>query len=234
MGLNNIVILDPQWLANIMATLISFKSNFVKFGVLETNSLSHLWKAYRPDLHPSLLKLLVSFSVAFPVHGKVIFPSEGEQSCIRFLPDPGSRATGNTNQYLVPSLLPENRPSVDLQRVWPSALPPGTYQMGRLLVFDFCIDFGKLFVRLIHSGSVNWTHAWKTGVILETSSKLQRAFIEWSPLDFKLSIFVRMSLDYFEETSDLFLFHEITQTLETLIEGYFFGDNKIQRLVPCK
>lgn len=51
-GLNDLIILDPQWLTKLMSTLITTKPNFVKNGILLHSNLNQIWKY--PDF-PSVL-----------------------------------------------------------------------------------------------------------------------------------------------------------------------------------
>lgn len=69
LGLNDMVILDPQWLADVMATLVTFKANFVNDGILQREYLHQVWKQYPIELHETLLRLLMNFGVAFPLQG---------------------------------------------------------------------------------------------------------------------------------------------------------------------
>ena len=66
--LKDLVILDPQWLFNVMATIFTTKHRWVrKTGVLKPEVLTHIWKNYPTHLHPKLLMLLEKFEVAYPV-----------------------------------------------------------------------------------------------------------------------------------------------------------------------
>ena len=76
-GLENIVILDPQWIADLLSTVISLKHNYIKEGVLDESVLPHLWKTYPRELHADLLALLKRFEIVLPmaVTGKFMVPS---------------------------------------------------------------------------------------------------------------------------------------------------------------
>jgi serine/threonine protein kinase len=66
-GLSDIVILDPRWLTEVMATVVSSKTS-VDRGILSHKFLfSHIWKGdlYPSHLHPTLLLLLEKFQISF-------------------------------------------------------------------------------------------------------------------------------------------------------------------------
>eukprot|EP01125_Pyxidicula_operculata_P003691 TRINITY_DN1493_c0_g1_i5.p2 TRINITY_DN1493_c0_g1~~TRINITY_DN1493_c0_g1_i5.p2 ORF type:complete len:2132 (-),score=469.27 TRINITY_DN1493_c0_g1_i5:6801-13196(-) len=76
-GLRDIVILDDQWLASVMATIVSFKTNW-KDGVLPLRTLDIIWKNYPQSLHKTLLGILINFEVVFPFtadESKLVVPS---------------------------------------------------------------------------------------------------------------------------------------------------------------
>lgn len=79
--LAEIVILDPQWLSDIMATVISFKANW-KSGLLQHDSLPIVWKKYPVSLHKTLLGILERFEVVFPIRA-----AEGASIVPTMLPD---------------------------------------------------------------------------------------------------------------------------------------------------
>jgi len=63
--LNNIIILDPQWLTNVMATLFTTRHRFVSHGILRHVDLAQIWKEYPPEIHSALLYLLTKFEIVF-------------------------------------------------------------------------------------------------------------------------------------------------------------------------
>jgi internalin A len=120
-GLDDLVILDPQWLMRLMATLITTKPNFVKNGVLLASDLPQIWKP--PDfpeiLHASLMSLLEKFEISYPL------PKKGE--------------------YLLPYLIHSQRPSA-LDYSFKEPCVYRSYRFG-FLPFGF---FSRLVVRLMH------------------------------------------------------------------------------------
>jgi serine/threonine protein kinase len=71
-GLSNFVILDPHWLTEVMATVVSSKTSLDR-GILHHRFLtSHIWKGeqYPSHLHPVLLLLLEKFQITFRMRRK--------------------------------------------------------------------------------------------------------------------------------------------------------------------
>ena len=66
--LNSLVILNSQWLADMMASIISFKHNWVKRGTITNEALLHIWKGqFTEAMFAPLKQLLFKFEIAFPV-----------------------------------------------------------------------------------------------------------------------------------------------------------------------
>ncbi|KAL6040633.1 Myotubularin-like phosphatase domain, variant 2, partial [Balamuthia mandrillaris] len=134
-GLNDLVVLDCQWLTNVFADVISLKHNFVKDGILLKKDLPQIWKAplYPQEVHSSLVALLEKFEVAYDI------PLTGEEKDISAAAAlqavEKSRAGSNggsgggevssllQGKILIPCLLPEDYPA-DLHKpgMWPKFL----------------------------------------------------------------------------------------------------------------
>ncbi len=84
--LKNYVVINPQWIVNVMACIVSIKDSPVKDGRLYHTDVGLIWEDYDEHLHPWILKLTEAFDLTFPV------------------PD--------QNMNLVPCLLPEEEPEV--------------------------------------------------------------------------------------------------------------------------
>ncbi len=64
------VILDPQWLADIMSSLITTKNAFLKKGVLNHSDLLLVWKdekKYPKQIHSLLMQLMEKFEILIPM-----------------------------------------------------------------------------------------------------------------------------------------------------------------------
>ena len=84
--LKNYVVINPQWIVNVMACIVSIKDSPVKDGRLFHTDMNAIWMNYDVRLHPWILKLTEAFDLTFPV------------------PD--------QSMNLVPCLLPEKEPEV--------------------------------------------------------------------------------------------------------------------------
>ncbi len=63
--LNELVILNPQWIADLMSTIITIKHSFAKDGVLMESDLPQIWRDYPTAMYDALLNLLEKFEVAY-------------------------------------------------------------------------------------------------------------------------------------------------------------------------
>ncbi|KAL6078168.1 Myotubularin-like phosphatase domain, variant 2 [Balamuthia mandrillaris] len=103
--LSDIVIMNPQWLTEVMSSIITTKHNYgKKDGILQHSSLPFIWREpdYPASVHPFLLTLLEKFEVAFNM---------------------GAKTSQDLNQgfSLIPALLSaQSRPSESLlTQLWP-------------------------------------------------------------------------------------------------------------------
>ena len=61
--LSELVILDPQWLADVMSALITFSHRWVKRGMLEVVHLPQVFAKFHRSLHRPLIDLLQRFHI---------------------------------------------------------------------------------------------------------------------------------------------------------------------------
>ncbi|KAN0024719.1 hypothetical protein ACTFIV_009128 [Dictyostelium citrinum] len=149
--LKNLVVLDPQWLADVMSSLITFSHNWIKRGILNHSELVAVWGGkYDQSLWPLLLKLLEKFEVSYE------------------LP--------NIAKSLIPSLLPEDAEGEILaikDREWVSL--PQAIESGRCQVFgcDYNFDFmplgffARLLLRILLISGIEVRTYWRNGVLLD-------------------------------------------------------------------
>eukprot|EP01103_Thecamoeba_quadrilineata_P016060 TRINITY_DN5267_c0_g2_i1.p1 TRINITY_DN5267_c0_g2~~TRINITY_DN5267_c0_g2_i1.p1 ORF type:complete len:1706 (+),score=349.49 TRINITY_DN5267_c0_g2_i1:81-5198(+) len=64
-SLKDILVLDPQYLARIMATIITLKNQFVKDGILEAKYLPYIWPKFKKEHYALLVALLQKFEVCY-------------------------------------------------------------------------------------------------------------------------------------------------------------------------
>ena len=70
------VVVNPQWLVDVMACLISVKKSVLNEGRFKREEIHLIWEAYDKELHPWLLRLTEEFDLSFalPEGGLNIVP----------------------------------------------------------------------------------------------------------------------------------------------------------------
>ena len=66
-SLKDKVIINPQWVVDVMACVVSVKSTEIIDGRLYRNKLDKIWKNYDKSLHNWILYLTEVFNLTFPV-----------------------------------------------------------------------------------------------------------------------------------------------------------------------
>lgn len=93
-NLRDVIILDPQWLAAIMSTIITTKHNYLGRegyeGILQHSMLPFIWRppTFPDDLHGFFLYLLNKFDIAFTLYegDDDSSSAENQDSILSFLP----------------------------------------------------------------------------------------------------------------------------------------------------
>eukprot|EP01114_Cavostelium_apophysatum_P023321 TRINITY_DN8743_c0_g1_i4.p1 TRINITY_DN8743_c0_g1~~TRINITY_DN8743_c0_g1_i4.p1 ORF type:complete len:2119 (-),score=526.12 TRINITY_DN8743_c0_g1_i4:35-6391(-) len=163
--LENLVIIDPQWMTRLMATLVTTKPNFVKNGILLSSDLAQIWKSAEfPESHrQALLSLLERFEIAFSLPSVPTAPNQ---------------------RIFIPCLVQTERPADVTEGNWPFAVE-------RMHAFEF-LPFGffsRLVVRLMYFMEVK--SFWKDGILFVVESG--ECLIEYVPKSLQLRIKVRGS-----------------------------------------
>ena len=145
--MRDMVILDPQWLSEMMASIISMKVRW-KDGELPHSALANIWKAYPQSMHATLLSFLEHFEVAYPLKGtdKTIVP------CM-FSDEPGDLFKAESN--LISS---NSERSSKFQR---------KYRFKGFLPLGF---FDRMVIRIMHIQGVKLTSSWRYGIVMRMSS----------------------------------------------------------------
>ena len=68
-GLDQMVVTDKQWLANVMKCIISAQASkkFVNQGMITDSDLKQAWNVFPADIHEQLLELLLKVDLAFQI-----------------------------------------------------------------------------------------------------------------------------------------------------------------------
>ena len=145
--MRDVVILDPQWLSEVMASIISMKVRW-KDGELPHSALANIWKAYPPQLHTTLLSFLEHFEVAYPLKGtdKTIVP------CM-FNDEPGDVYKAEAAMI-----------AANAERVSKFARK---YRFKGFLPLGF---FDRMIVRIMHVQGVKLTSSWRYGIVMRTAT----------------------------------------------------------------
>ncbi|KAH3757190.1 leucinerich repeat kinase [Pelomyxa schiedti] len=143
--LGKLVVLNPQYLADLMCTMITFKTTMIINGFIARDCLLHIWGKYDVRDHNSLIDLLSLYLIIHP-----IALSDGREG------------------FLVPCALPDDEPP-DAAKIWPASPLDKFIQYERVFVFP-CLPmglFGRLLVRILHFHGIGRKAFWKNNIRLE-------------------------------------------------------------------
>ena len=110
--LKNVVVLDPEWLAKIFSSVVSYRDTGISNeGFIERDKLKTIWKHVTPNMRDKILDLLHYFGICLTITGTNIevFPSKlpmGEPDDIVWPLIPGYGEKQITYSVTFPSLIP--------------------------------------------------------------------------------------------------------------------------------
>ncbi len=110
--LNELVVLDPEWLAKIFSSVVTFKDTGINNeGFIEREKLKLKWKQIAPDMRDKILNLLHYFGICLTITGTSmeLFPSklpmgEPDDTVWALCPEYGEKQI--TYSVTFPSLIP--------------------------------------------------------------------------------------------------------------------------------
>eukprot|EP01094_Clydonella_sp_ATCC50884_P024260 TRINITY_DN6032_c0_g1_i1.p1 TRINITY_DN6032_c0_g1~~TRINITY_DN6032_c0_g1_i1.p1 ORF type:complete len:1495 (+),score=611.24 TRINITY_DN6032_c0_g1_i1:260-4486(+) len=228
-GLRDLVVLSPQWLADVMSSLITFRHAWAKDGRLHSKDLHHVFMKHDEALQQQLLALLERFSIIFPMRADERSRSRNMRKKIV------SAISGHTQEavdYLVPSLLP-TEPAEPISSVWSAVLPPGQLEQGRVYEFPFMpIGFASRFVVYsMHIPAVEGLLFWRGGLVLALGE--QTALVQYDHQSYKLTINVRFPEGNLASTSTSLL-TSLVEITATVLECFYPRlEQGLCVLVPC-
>jgi len=165
----DVVVIDPQWITQMFATIVSMKANFAKGGLLKKSTLPQMWRAPRhpPELHAYMLKLLKKFEVVFELNEEDLF---------------------------IPCLLNNSPKQEVLDAEWAKAL---SVPADKELCFARCYKFqfvplgfmSRLIVRFLNTFDWSPSYYWQHGIILVKPEHRLRVALD--PNTHELVLFVR-------------------------------------------
>ncbi|KAH3758928.1 leucine-rich repeat-containing protein [Pelomyxa schiedti] len=160
-ALRDLVILDTQWLVNIMSTVISFTHGFGrKDGILKQDDLKQLFKGISSTTSSEFVDLMVKFDMAHYLGGR-------EESII------------------VPCLLPAEVPTLPLFEgsfVF--------YRKYRFLFLPMGF-IGRLMAQVLHTAGIELLCCWKYGLLIKDSSGAQQCLFIYDPSNITVNVEVR-------------------------------------------
>uniref|UniRef100_K1PB18 non-specific serine/threonine protein kinase n=1 Tax=Magallana gigas TaxID=29159 RepID=K1PB18_MAGGI len=146
--LHSKVVVNPQWIVDVMACVVSVKESPIKNGRLKHEDAKKVWKDYPESLHQWLLRLTEEFDLTFCI------PQEE-----------GSKERVN----LVPCLLPESKPKFE----WPEPdKKNGVTETKMVYMFDYLPAglFNRGQVRLQEYS--DYYIIWKKGSFLKKDGQI--------------------------------------------------------------
>ncbi len=67
-GLKDKVVINPQWIVDVMACVVSVKKTAVQEGRLKYSDVKNIWSQYDKSLHSWMLKLTETFDLTYTVN----------------------------------------------------------------------------------------------------------------------------------------------------------------------
>ena len=241
-GLSDMIILSPQWIMDLMSTIITTKHNIIKNGLLAHVNLPQLWRSphFPEHLHQSFLVLLQKFEIIYYLKTSFTF-SQGEIKPNNQLAEP-SKSSIYEGYSLIPSLLPEDKPSHLIDKKWSIFPGPNEKQFSRVYKFHFIPSgfISRLLVRLLHFAEASVI--WRYGMLIEPTtsanifsggtSELYSILVEAFPARKQITIAIRQPNCKSKGSSVIMKLSQLLiETINGLIGGWKGLTPKIT--IPC-
>ena len=156
-GLNDIVILEPKFITQLLSTVITTKHRFIKDGIFLHKDVEQIWRdhnKYPPNLHSTFMTLMERFEIMLNLDSK----SRTDSSI-----DINGRS-------LVPSLLSDKEPAAFVTFWLPKPSEMYLYRVIRLQYIPAGL-FSRLMIRMIKLATVVEVY-WKNGIVLRSDKEL--------------------------------------------------------------
>lgn len=144
-GLDDKIIINPQWIVDVMACVVTVKESVIEDGKLYHKDLQQIWKNYDESLHEWMLNLTEEFDLTFRLNAQ--------------------------NMNIVPCLLPEKEPDYK----WPDLSEIKTVKLKEFkVIYKFIYLpaglFNRLQVRLYQYSDSSII--WKNGSLLNKNNHI--------------------------------------------------------------
>ena len=207
-ALDELVVLQPQWLANVLSSVITFQHNFIKQGILDELALQQILKQYPKAAQAFIVECLTSFKVLVHVAHK--------------------------NYYIAPSLLPEEPHLHKLQETEIWGFQRGEMEQGKNYRFRFLLIgyMAQIIGRLLLLPSVQLLYTWRNGIVFRYGSK-ERVYLHLDPVSFSLKLRVRANISI--PTSELLALGQTSYILDSTLSILYNAkdETQVQSSIPC-
>ena len=229
--LNEIVILNPQWLADIMACFVSFQNSWHKQGMIKRKDVPHILKPYPHHLHDLFLILLEKFNIIKRLNH--------------------TNDDSNYEDIIIPCLLheapPDNFYQPENDGYWSNKVPENTIEHCRIYQWNFMPlgFFDRLLIATFYlSEPVDHIYYWRYGHLISLRSDPNQAtLVTFShninpttaqPL-YTLKIRSRIPKSKFLRVAvENKLFNLVIQLIEHILSCYYRRlEDLTRRYIPC-
>ncbi|KAL6046584.1 Myotubularin-like phosphatase domain [Balamuthia mandrillaris] len=235
--LRDILILNPQWLTKVMSSIITTRHTYAsKSGILSHNALQHIWRPpdFPPQVHPFLLSLLNKFEIAYDMEDEEQEAKEQEEK---------KKVDVGRGQSLVPSLLPEKRPTADMDNLFFAAGHVSLFggrTFGRCFVFEFVPSgfFSRIIIRLLSFQRTMPNFAaklyWRTGIVVairrqgKPATQSDVLYLELQEAQKRLLLLLRVTD---KQPAEPNIYSLVVGAVEGLIQDWFQLRGSVE--VPC-
>jgi len=189
--LRDLVVLNPQWLADLMSSLLTFRHQWAKNGILRRKDIPHVFEGYKSDICASLLALLERFSIIYPLRSELVDGELPDADDVVVTESPSRSSSSSSSSslstvsddgppaYLVPARLPVSRPS-SVSKFWPELLPAGQLEQGRIYEFSFLPlgFFPRFMLYVLHIPDIVGRVFWADGLVISLGDQLAKVEYE--------------------------------------------------------
>ena len=210
-GLDDFVVINPQWLTSIMASVVTFQHSFIKNGILDPKNIPHVFKQHPSKLRGTILTFLEKYKIILHLSKK--------------------------NLYLVPSLLPETIPTDEILLHW-KYIPNEEdairiVEQGKNYKFSF-LPMGfvpQLLGRVVLVENAEVLVCWRNGFLFKRLEEL--AFITFDPIEYFLTVRVRFPSEL--DKSQIVLLSILTGLISSTIQVLYNSpdENFLKQTIPC-
>lgn len=210
---NDLVILDPQYLANLMSTIITVSSTLTT-GIINKSQLRARLLAYDTIIHDELIDILCCFDIMFP-----------------------RRLDAAEQTWVVPTLLPSefsiewSTPEAVVAFQTNSVLDTVNlatcreFRRSYRLGFSPIGFFGRIIAKLHHLTTCKIIQIWREGILLRDKQEI--AFLHFNGRHQELNVSVKSQLRSV-------LLSELIWKIESVVDSYYSQEqDNISRVFLC-